>query len=199
MHEAHRYTKPDQFFHGTVKYNAVQPGNSTRDDLPPLPWPGKWPQYVDGKSWVMVEDHRERKPPLFDAALAQDATDYWLPGDTNASPARQMKEIGPLPEGAVTERPAKTDAELLAEAQVAKQAEVQAGYDAAVAASLTMPQANPTEQDITIGAAAFAAEDPEGLSYIMQTHAARRTELLAAVEAAETAGDVLAIVVSYAV
>ena len=60
-------------------------------------------------------------------------------------------------------------------------------------------QASPTGQDITIGAAAFAAEDAEGLAYIMQTHAARRTEMLAAVETAETADAVLAIVVSYAV
>ena len=199
MPKAHRYTKPDQFFHGTVNYNVVQPGNSALDDLPPLPWPKQWPQHVDGTGWVMVDDHRERKPPLFDAALEQGATDYWLPGDTHDTPARQMKEIGPLPDGALTERPAKTDAELLSEAQTSKRAEVQAGYDAAVAASLTMPQANPTEQDITIGAAAFAAEDAEGLAYIMQTHAARRAELLAAVEAAETAGDVLAILVSYAV
>lgn len=199
MPEAHRYTKPDSFFHGTVKYNTVQPGNSTLDDLPPLPWPGKWPQYVDGTGWIMVDDHRERKTPLFDATLAQDATDYWLPGDSHDTPARHMTTPGPLPEGTLTGRPAKTDAELLAEAQVAKRAEIQAGYDAAVAASLTMPTVNPTEQDITIGAAAFAAEDAEGLAYVMQTHAARRTELLAAVEAAETAGDVLVIVVSYAV
>lgn len=73
------------------------------------------------------------------------------------------------------------------------------GYDAAVAASLTMPTTSPTEQDVTIGAAAFAAEDAEGLAYIMQTHAARRNELLAAVEAAETAEAVQAIVVNYAV
>ena len=184
MLNAHRYTLPDHYYHGTVAYNAVQPGNSTLDDLPPLPWPGKWPQYVDGKGWVMVDDHRERKSPLFDVALVQEALDYWLPGDTHDTPARQMKEVGPLPTGALTERPAKTDADLLAEAQADKRAEVQAGYDAAVAASLTMPQANPTEQDITIGAAAFAAEDAEGLAYIMQTHAARRTELLTAVETA---------------
>lgn len=196
---AYRYTKPDSFFHGAVLYNKVQPGNSTLNAPPPRPWPKQWPQYVDDKGWVMVDDHRERKPPLFDAALEQDATDYWLPGDTHASPARQMKEPGPLPDGALTERPAKTDAELLAEAQVAKRAEIHAGYDAAVAASLTMPQANPTEQDVTIGAAAFAAEDAEGLAYVMQTHAARRDALLAAVDAAETAGDVLAILVSYAV
>ena len=196
---AYRYTKPDSFFHGAVLYNKVQPGNSTLDDLPPMPWPKQWPQHVDGKGWVMVDDHRERKPPLFDAALRQDATGYWLPGDTHDAPARQMKAVGPLPEGALTERPAKTDAELLAAAQVAKQAEVQAGYDAAVAASLTMPTANPTEQDITIGAAAFAAEDAEGLAYIMQAHATRRDALLAAVEAADTAESVQAIEVGYAV
>lgn len=199
MPEAHRYTKPDQFFHGTVKYNVVQPGNSTLNAPPPKPWPKQWPQYVDGTGWVMVDDHRERKPPLFDAALEQDATDYWLPGDTHATPARQMKEPGPLPDGALTERPAQTAAELLAEAQVAKQTEVQAGYDAAVAASLTMPQANPTEQDVAIGAAAFAVEDAEGLAYVMQVHAARRDELLAAVEAADTAESVQAIAVFYAV
>lgn len=196
---AYRYTKPDAFFHGAVLYNKVQPGNSTLNAPPPKPWPKQWPQYVDGTGWVMVDDHRERKEPLFDAALEQDATDYWLPCDTHDSPARQMKEPGPLPEGALTERPAKTDAELLAEAQVAKRAEIHAGYDAAVAASLTMPQANPTEQDVTIGAAAFAAEDGEGLSYLMQAHAARRDALLAAVDAAETAEAVQAIIVSYAV
>ena len=196
---AHRYTKPDQFFHGTVKYNIVQPGNSTLEDLPPLPWPKQWPQYVDDSGWLMVDDHRERREPIFDAAQTQDATDYWLPGDTHDTPARTMQEIGPLPEGAVTERPAKTDAELLAEAQMAKRGEVQAGYDAAVAASLTMPLANPTDQDITIGAAAFAAEDGEGLSYVMQAHAARRDALLASVDAADTAASVLSIIVKYAV
>ena len=62
-----------------------------------------------------------------------------------------------------------------------------------------MPLANPTDQDITIGAAAFAAEDAEGLAYIMQAHAARRDTLLDAVNNAETAGAVEAIIVSYAV
>ncbi len=95
MPEAHRFTKPEQFFHGTVSYQAVQPGNSTLDDLPPLPWPKQWPQYVDDSGWLMVDDHRERREPIFDAALAQDATDYWLPDDTYDTPARHMTEPGP--------------------------------------------------------------------------------------------------------
>ena len=196
---AYRYTLPDRYYACTVEDHGYQPGNSSYDDLPPLPWPNQWPHYIDGKGWELVVDHRERKAPLFDAALAQDATDYWLPDDTNASPARHMTKPGPMPEGAQTERPAKTDAELLAEAKATKTAEIAAGYDVAVAASLTIPTANPTAQDVTIGAAAFAAEDAEGLAYVMQTHAARRDELLAVVAAATTVIAVQDMVVSYAV
>lgn len=195
---AHRYTLPDQHYACTVEDHGYQPGNSTYDDLPPLPWPNQWPQRIDGK-WVMIADHRERTEPIFDVKLAQAATDYWLPDDTNATPARRMTKPGPLPEGALIERPAKTDAELLAESKAAKTAEIKAGYDAAVAASLTMPTTSPTEQDVTIGAAAFAAEDAEGLAYVMQTHAARRDELLAAVTAATTVIAVQDMVVRYAV
>ena len=188
----------DRYYACTIEDHGYQPGNSTYDDLPPKPWPHQWPQRVDGK-WVLVADHRERKEPIFDVELTQDATDYWLPDDTYDTPARHMTKAGPLPDGALTERPAKTDAELLAEAKAGKTAEITAGYDAAVAASLTMPTASPTEQDITIGAAAFAAEDADGLAYIMQTHATRRDELLTAVGAASTPEEVQAIVVSYAV
>jgi len=195
---AHRYTLPDQYYACTIEDHGYQPGNSSYDDLPPKPWPHQWPQRVDGK-WVLVADHRERKEPIFDKELTQNATDYWLPEDTNASPARHMTKPGPLPGGALTERPAKTDAELLAEAKATKTAEIAAGYDAAVAASLTIPTANPTAQDVTIGAAAFAAEDAEGLAYVMQTHATHRDELLAAVAAATTVVAVQDLVVSYAV
>ena len=195
---AHRYTLPDQYYACTVEDHGYQPGNSLYEPLPPLPWPKQWPKNVNGK-WVLVEDHRERKVPLFDAALAQDATDYWLPDDTYDTPARHMTKAGPLPKGAITTRPPTSAAVLLAEAKASKIAEIEAGYDAAVAASLTIPTANPTAQDVTIGAAAFAAEDAEGLAYVMQTHATRRDELLAAVAAATTVVAVQDFVVSYAV
>lgn len=197
MPKCYQYTS-DGYFAEEVEDYGLLPNNATYNAPPKQPWDYVWPQWT-GNAWKMVEDHRERKEPLFDAALAQDATDYWLPGDTHDTPPQQMKEVGPLPEGAVIERPAKTDAELLAEAQTAKRAEVQVGYDAAVAASLTMPTTSPTEQDVIIGAAAFAAEDAEGLAYIMQTHAARRDELLTAVSDADSAEAVQAIAVSYAV
>lgn len=196
---AHRYTRPDQYYISSDEGYGCPPYNSTPDALPPRPWKNQWPQYVDNEGWRLVEDHREREEPHFAAEDVQPGTEYWLPGDTHLSPARRMHTPGPLPDGALTERPAKTDTELLAETKAAKTTEITTGYDAAVAASLTMPTDNPTAQDITISAAAFAAEDAEGLAYIMQTHAARRGELLAAVEAAETAEEVQAIVVSYAV
>lgn len=85
-------------------------------------------------------------------------------------------------------------ARALPDAKSAKQSEIQNGYDAALAASLTMPATAPTAQDVSIGAALFAVEDAEGLTYVQTRHAARRDELLAAVEAAET---VEAVVVDY--
>lgn len=88
-------------------------------------------------------------------------------------------------------------ARVLPDAKSAKQNEIQNGYDAALAASLTMPTASPTAQDVSIGAALLAVEDAEGLAYVQALHAARRDELLAAVDAAETVEAVQAVVVDY--
>lgn len=90
-------------------------------------------------------------------------------------------------------------ARALPDAKAIKQAEIQSGYDAALAASLTMPVDSPTAQDVSIGAALFAVDDAEGLAFVRETHAARRDELLAAVEAADTVEAVQAVEVSYAV
>ena len=66
----------------------------------------------------------------------------------------------------------------------------------AVAASLTMPLASPTAQDVQVAAAAMDADD---MATIVQIHAARRDALLAAVDAATSVESVQAIAVSYAV
>lgn len=174
------------------------PANATRIDLPPRPWGRQWPRWT-GSAWQLVEDHRERKTPAFSAEDAQEATDFWLPGDTHETPARQMFTPGPLPEGAVTERPEKPAELLLSEARTAKTNEIEAGYQAAVAATLTMPQAAPTAQDVAVGAALLAADDAEGLEYVIGQHAATRAALLSEVEAATTAEAVEAIQVRYAV
>ena len=90
-------------------------------------------------------------------------------------------------------------ARALPDAKAIKQAEIQSGYDAALAASLTMPADSPTAQDVAVGAALFAVDDAEGLAFVRETHAARRGELLAAVAAAETVEAVRAVEVIYAV
>ena len=90
-------------------------------------------------------------------------------------------------------------ARALPDAKAAKTAEVLSGYDAALAASLTMPVDSPTAQDVSIGAALCAVDDAEGLAFVRETHAARRDELLAAVAAAESVEAVQAVEVSYAV
>ena len=151
-----------------------------------------------GAAWEIVEDHRQTPDAT---GLPQGGTPYWLPeeGDTWQSPPRYMAELGPSPAGSVTTRPEKPSATLLEEARAAKTADIQSGYDAALAASLTMPTSAPTAQDVSIGAALFAVDDAEGLAFVRQTHAARRDELLAAVAAAESVEAVRAIEVSYAV
>ena len=151
-----------------------------------------------GTAWEVVEDHRRH---LDGTGTPKGGTPYWLPdaGDDWQSPPRYLKELGPLPAGAVTVRPEKPAARLLEEARAAKTAEIQSGYDAALAASLTMPVDSPTAQDVSIGAALFAVDDAEGLAFVRETHAARRDELLAAVAAAESVEAVQAIEVSYAV
>ena len=195
---AHRYTRPDQYYTSSAEDHGYPPYNSTPATLPPRPWGCKWPQYVNGK-WKLVEDHRQRAEPQFASEDVQKGTGYWLLDDTHDTPERYMYTPGPLPKDAVTTRPDKSVDVLLAESRASKTAQIVDGYDAAVAASLTIPMATPTAQDVTIGAAAFAAEDAEGLAYVMHAHAAHRDALLAAVAAADTADAVAAIAVSYAV
>lgn len=78
-------------------------------------------------------------------------------------------------------------ARALPDAKEAKTAEVLSGYDAALAAS----------QDVAVGAALFAVDDAEGLAFVQARHAARRDELLAAVDAADSVEAVQAVDVSY--
>ena len=149
-----------------------------------------------GTAWETVEDHRQH---MNSKGTKTGGTPYWLPaeGDDHTSPPRYMETPGPLPAGAVTERPARSFSELRADAKSAKHTEIQTGYDAALAASLTMPAAAPTAQDVAVGAALFAVDDAEGLVFVQFRHAARRDELLAAVDAADSVEAVRAVDVSY--
>ena len=55
----------------------------------------------NGETWDMVEDNRKKE--------------YWLPEDKYGAPAHEMKELGPLPEGATLTAPERTLAEIKAD------------------------------------------------------------------------------------
>lgn len=84
------------------------PANATW--LKPIPKDGCVPVW-NGKEWDAVEDNRKKE--------------YWLPEDKYGAPAREMKELGPLPEGAMLTAPERT----LEEVKAAKIADLKAARD----------------------------------------------------------------------
>ena len=89
----------------------------------------------------------------------------------------------------------------LDEARAAVRAVIQAGYEAALTAGLTMPsaQAPASALELALAIADWQAESPEDFADLRAIHTARRDELLAAVAAAESVEAVRAVEVSYAV
>lgn len=89
----------------------------------------------------------------------------------------------------------------LADVQAAKRAEINAAFDAAMTASLTMPSRNNPASAVELALAIedFKADDPTGWADLRAIHEARRAALLAAVDAATTPEAVQAISVFYAV
>ena len=145
-------------------------------------------------TWYYIEDHRQH---MDERGTKQGGTPYWLPadGDDYASPPRYMEALGPLPKGAVTERPARP----LAVLKTDKEREIRSACDAAIVASLTMPTATPSTAEVAVAAASLAGIDPDGPDTLLALHTARRDELLAAVAAAESPADLAGVEVSYAV
>ena len=199
MPRAHRYDPMTWFYVSSAEDFGFCPSNGTRVALPPRPWTGQWPRWT-GTGWELIPDYRERKPPQFAPEDAQAPTLYWLPGDGPDTPGRQMFTPGDLPDGATLELPEGAAAQGLEEGRQAKVREIDAAYEAAFAATMTMPQADaPTGPDVTAGTALFAVDDPEGLTYVVAQLNATRKDLLDQVAAAETEEAVAAIVVRYVV
>ncbi len=146
----------------------------------------------NGDVWETVEDHRQH---MDERGRKEGGTPYWLPGDTWRSEPRYIEDLGPLPEGALFEKPERP----LDEYKADKRREIAAGYTAALTATLTMPAESPSAADVATGAALFAADDAVGLADVQTILMTRRDELLEAVEAAQRRETVSAIVVSYPV
>ena len=169
-------------------YGGPLPNNSTYKTPPDGPWKCQWPRWT-GTDWELVPDHRERSTPLYPADLAQKATDYWVPaeGDDWQSQPRQMKEIGPLPDGAVTERPEKPTELALSEAREAKLADfdrVMADIDQ----RLIRPLAN-GETDIVAGINSIQARNRERRAQVV---AAETVEAVEAIEPVSLTPDGMA-------
>ena len=161
---------------------------------PPASIPeGHVPRWT-GSEWELVEDHRQH---LDEKGTKQGGTPYWLPseGDDWQSQPRYTEDLGPLPSGAVTVRPEKP----LSVVKEEKEREVRSACDAAIIASLTMPAASPSSTEVSVAAASLAAVDPDGPDTLLALHSARRDELLAAVDAATSRGELDALKISYAV
>lgn len=147
-----------------------------------------------GTQWDLVEDHRQH---LDSTGTKQGGTPYWLPseGDDWQSPPRYTENLGPLPAGAMTARPEKP----LSVVREEKEHEIRSACDAAIIASLTMPAASPSVTEVSVAAASLAAVDPDGPDTILALHAARRDELLALIQAADSVAAVQEVEVSYAI
>ena len=145
-------------------------------------------------TWYYIADHRQH---MDSKGTKHGGTPYWQPaeGDDYTSQPRYMETLGPLPEGAVTERPKKPLSVLKAE----KEREITAACDAAIVASLTMPTSAPSSAEVAVAAASLAGIDPDGPDTLLALHTARRDELLATVAAAKSPTDLDSVVVSYAV
>jgi len=174
MANAYQYTA-DGYYAGELEDYGLLPNNATR--TAPTVVDGKIPHWT-GDGWEQVENHKGKS------------------GYRNGAPYT-IKEYGPLPDGWSADPAPPT----LAEAQAAKRTSINAGFDAAMAASLTMPSASapPSAYAVAVALYDWRAEDPDGYAALLAIHTTRRAALLAAVDAATTAADVQTIAVSYAV
>ena len=103
----------------------------------------------NGSGWAEVEDHR--------------GAQYWPKGATFNSAPLEMKELGPLPDGASLTRPEQTDEEKAAEEERRKQAEAEAArlpdLEEAVAELGVTSASDKEESDAAaLDLAAYAAE-----------------------------------------
>lgn len=137
MAKAYQYDASGYFAGEVDDYGGPLPNNSTYTTPPVGSWVRQWPRWM-GTEWELVPDHRERSATTYPASLVQGGTPFWLPaeGDDYTSQPRYMETLGPLPKGAVTERPekpaptleeAKTDA--VKKVDNATSAAILAGFD----------------------------------------------------------------------
>lgn len=135
----------------------------------------------DGEKWNQVEDHR--------------GTKYWLPEDKHGSPAREMKELGALPDGALSTEPEPTPEELaaleLAQAK-ADRAEAVARITVTVdGLTFDGDEASQTRMGRTIAAAVALGADlsAEKRTWVLADNSIAEVTIAQLAEALRLAGD----------
>lgn len=174
MATAYQYDE-NGYFAGGIEAFDLLPNRATWEE--PAITDGCIPRRVNNQ-WTQVENHKGQN------------------GYVNGQPVT-VTEYGPLPEGFSTKNAPTT----LTEAQAAMRRTINAGFNAAMSASITMPSAGSTPSTYEVATALYdwRTDDPEGYAALLAIHTARRDALLAAVDAATTIEAVQAVAVSYAV
>ena len=130
------------------RYHASPIPSGRNLKAPPAKRTGYTPIW-DGSGWVETEDYR--------------GVQYWPKGATYNSASIEMKELGPLPDGASLTRPEQTADEIAAEKEQREQAEAEAArvpdLEAAVAELGMTSSSDKEESDAAaLDLAAYAAE-----------------------------------------
>ena len=160
---------------------------------PPADLPAGHVARWTGEVWEAVEDHRQH---MDERGRKEGGTPYWLPEDTWRSEPRYAEDLGPLPSGALLERPERPFSELRAE----KVREIDSGYSTVFQALVVESSSVPSAAVVAADTMSSSADDPQGFGFVRAMLAARRAELLAEVEAASATEDreaLAAIAVSY--
>lgn len=95
----------------------------------------------NGEAWELKEDNRGVK--------------YWLPGDDWQTEPRDMKDLGPLPDGAMLDRPEKPFSQL----KIEKLNEINTAYQQAIA---TLTPTYPDDERLT-----FDKQEQEARSWLV--------------------------------
>lgn len=127
--------------------------------------------------WTQVEDNR--------------GTKYWLPGDTWQTGPREMKDLGPLPDGALLERPEKPFSQL----KIEKLNEINALYQQAIA---TLTPTYPDDERLTFDkqeqeARAWLAENSTPTPFIDALSVGRQMDKTELVERIIAKADAFAV------
>lgn len=149
---------------------------------PPADIPAGYVARWTGEAWETVEDHRQH---MDERGRKEGGTPYWLSEDTWQSQPRYMEELGPLPAGALLERPERPFSELRAE----KVREIESGYSTVFQALVVESSTAPSAAVVAADTMSLSADDPVGFQYIRTLLSGRRAELLAQVEAASATED----------